>query len=262
MFDKRRLDEELVVQGFFEDTDSAKRAIMAGDVSGEGERYTSAGMQIKKGSYLHVKNRYKKYVSRGGYKLAGALKDFSFSPSHLICLDVGCSTGGFTDCLLQQGAKKVFAVDVGYGQFDWELRNDERVVLFERTNIHDVTLEDVEGPVDLAVADVSFTSVEHFLPKVVSLLNPEKGVFISLIKPQFEVQRENISKGGIVRDTRVHKHVMKTSIEAFEKQGLSVKGISKSNIRGQKGNIEFFIYASQKPGKLVFGQDLFDELFV
>lgn len=244
---RRRLDEELVEQGFFADRQTAMRSVLAGDVSLRGERLTQAGLKVDVGAPLHVKmarnaSRLGRgvYVGRGGLKLEGALERFGIDPTGWNCVDVGCSTGGFTDCLLKAGASRVAAVDVGYGQFDWGLRGNGRVALFERTNICDALPEDLGAPFDLAVADVSFTSVGHIVESVVGLLGPG-GLFCSLVKPQFEARREEVGEGGIVRDPSVHERVLAMAAHTMEEASLTVRGVCPSPIHGAKGNIEYFV---------------------
>lgn len=236
---RRRLDEELVAQGFFRTTDDALRAIMAGEVSGAGVRYESAGTQVKPGCELHVRGGMP-YVSRGGLKLEGGLNAFNINPSGLMCLDVGCSSGGFTDCLLKHEAAHVLAVDVGYAQFDWSLRQDKRVELLERTNIVDVPSPERAGTIDLAVCDVSFTSVLTVLPAVLELLKPT-GMFLTLVKPQFEAAREDVGEGGIVRSETVRVAALAKVEAAFTEAGLSVVGSCESPITGAKGNHEYLL---------------------
>ncbi len=250
---KRRLDAELVEQGFFPDTRQAERAVMAGLVSSGGERLTKPGAQVKAGIALHVKGSRKEsaqglgtYVSRGGLKLEGALAAFNLGVGGLNCIDVGCSTGGFTDCLLKQGARRVAAVDVGYGQFDWGLRGDPRVALFERTNICDADPQALGAPFALAVADVSFTSVATILPSVMALLSSD-GLFCTLVKPQFEAMSSQVGEGGIVRDPQVHREVLSHVIAGLSEAGMSVRGACVSPIHGAKGNIEYFVLAGMQP---------------
>ena len=235
---RHRLDQELVDQGFFPSTSDAMRAVMAGEVSTTDRRLTAPGEQVTPGIELHVRGRIP-YVSRGGLKLEGGLDHFGVDPTGYACLDVGCSTGGFTDCLLRHGAACVVAVDVGYAQFDWSLRQDERVTLYERTNVVDLpTLTDQRF--DLAVCDVSFTSVVTILPAVVSLLAPH-GMFLTLVKPQFEAPREDVGEGGIVRDPEVRQAALEKVRSAFEEAGLHVVGSCESPITGHKGNVEFLL---------------------
>ena len=236
---RRRLDAELVEQGFFSTTDEAMRSVMAGDVSTTDRRLTSPGEQVRPGIELHVRGR-SRFVSRGGLKLERGLEEFGVDPTGLACLDVGCSTGGFTDCLLKHGAGSVISVDVGYAQFSWELRGDARVRLLERTNIVDVPALVGSGVVDLAVCDVSFTSVLTVLPAVMGLLRPG-GVFLTLVKPQFEAAREDVGEGGVVREPEVRLAALERVRHAFEEAGLVVRGWCESPITGHKGNVEYLL---------------------
>ena len=236
---RRRLDAELVEQGFFSTTDEAMRSVMAGDVSTTDRRLTSPGEQVRPGIELHVRGR-SRFVSRGGLKLERGLEEFGVDPTGLACLDVGCSTGGFTDCLLKHGAESVISVDVGYAQFSWELRGDARVRLLERTNIVDVPALVGSGVVDLAVCDVSFTSVLTVLPAVMELLRPG-GVFLTLVKPQFEAAREDVGEGGVVREPVVRLAALERVRRAFEEAGLVVRGWCESPITGHKGNVEYLL---------------------
>lgn len=239
MAKKRRLDEELVEQGFFANKDEALRAVMAGEVSTSDRRLTSAGERVAVGLPLHVKG-HGAFVSRGGLKLERGLDHFGVDPGGLSCVDVGCSTGGFTDCLLRRGAAHVISVDVGYAQFDWGLRQDARVQLLERTNIVDVPGIVGAGCVDLAVCDVSFTSVTTVLPAVLELLRPA-GAFLTLVKPQFEAPREDVGEGGVVRDQCVRDAAIERVRAAFEAGGLEVAGVCESPIHGAKGNVEYLL---------------------
>lgn len=236
---RHRLDDELVAQGFFATRDDALRAVLAGDVSTTDRRLDSPGEQVEPGIFLHVRGHVG-YVSRGGLKLAHALDVFAVDPAGASCLDVGCSTGGFTDCLLSRGAAHVVAVDVGYAQFDWRLRNDARVELLERTNIVDLDVPGRRATIDLAVCDVSFTSVLTVLPAVRALLRAG-GTFVTLVKPQFEAAREDVGEGGIVRDPAVRGAAVEKVRSAFEEAGLSVIGTCESPITGAKGNVEFLL---------------------
>ena len=235
---RHRLDQELVDQGFFPSTSDAMRAVMAGEVSTTDRRLTAPGEQVAPGIQLHVRGRIP-YVSRGGLKLEGGLDHFGVDPTGYACLDVGCSTGGFTDCLLRHGAACVVAVDVGYAQFDWSLRQDERVTSYERTNVVDLPAL-TDQRFDLAVCDVSFASVVTILPAVVSLLAPH-GMFLTLVKPQFEAPREDVGEGGIVRDPEVRQAALEKVRSAFEEAGLHVVGSCESPITGHKGNVEFLL---------------------
>ena len=239
MAPKLRLDAELVRQGFFSTSDEAMRAVLAGEVSGRDRRFSSPGEQVREGVELHVRGR-RSFVSRGGEKLECGIQTFGVDVSGLRCLDVGCSTGGFTDCLLKHGAVSVLAVDVGYAQFSWELRHDTRVELLERTNIVDVPTPERMGTIDVAVCDVSFTSVRTILPAVCELLC-DGGCFLTLVKPQFECPRELVGEGGIVRDEAARLEAVAAVAEAFEAQGLSVQGVCESPIKGHKGNVEYLL---------------------
>ncbi len=233
------MDDELIAQGFFSSRDEALRSLMAGEVSANGRRLTSAGELVVAGTDIHVRGR-SRYVSRGGLKLEGGLDAFGVDPRGLACLDVGCSTGGFTDCLLRRGARSVLSVDVGYAQFDWGLRNDPRVELLERTNIVDVAVPERLGTIDLAVCDVSFTSVETVLPAVRALLGAE-GAFLTLVKPQFEAPREDVGEGGVIREPKVRLRALERVARAFESSGMGVRGVATSPITGHKGNVEFLL---------------------
>lgn len=235
---RHRLDQELVDQGFFSTTDDALRAVLAGEVSTIDRRFETPGEQVSPGIPLHVRGRIP-YVSRGGLKLERGLAALGVDPAGLSCLDVGCSTGGFTDCLLRHGAASVCAVDVGYAQFDWSLRQDPRVTLFERTNVVDLPAL-VDERFDLAVCDVSFTSVTTIISAVVALLKP-KGTFLTLVKPQFEAAREDVGSGGIVRDENVRLAALERVRACFEEQGFSSLRSCESPITGHKGNVEYLL---------------------
>ncbi len=240
---RHRLDAELVDQGFFATTDDAMRAVLAGDVSTSDRRMTSAGEQVRPGIELHVRG-HGRYVSRGGLKLERALDEFGVDPTGLCCLDVGCSTGGFTDCLLKRGAALVVAVDVGRAQFSWELRQDKRVQLLERTNVCDLPykMPELAGSIELAVCDVSFTSVLTVLPAMLQMLGPG-GTLVTLVKPQFEAPRESVGEGGIVRDPAVREAALRKVQRALEDAELTMLGSCESPITGHKGNVEYLIAA-------------------
>lgn len=238
---KERLDVLLVTRGYFESREKARKNIMAGLVFIDGERIDKAGETVRINAEIEVKGDAIPYVSRGGLKLEKAMKEFSLHLDNKVCMDVGASTGGFTDCMLQNGASKVFAVDVGYGQFAWQLRNDPRVVCMERTNIRYVKPEDIGQMLDFASIDVSFISLKLVLPVVKSLLK-ENGEIVALIKPQFEAGREKVGKKGVVRDRGVHLEVIKSIASFATANGLCVKGLTFSPIKGPEGNIEYLIY--------------------
>ena len=235
----RRLDEELVARGLFATTEEALRSIMAGEVSTAGRRLESAGERVPADTEIHLKGR-SAYVSRGGLKLERGLGALGVDPTGKACLDVGCSTGGFTDCLLRHGAASVLAVDVGYAQFDWSLRTDARVELLERTNIVDVPSPGRVGTIDLAVCDVSFTSIRTVLPAVMELLM-EEGLLLALVKPQFEAGRSEVGEGGVVSDPAVQLRALRKVTRAFCEAGLIPVAACPSPICGHKGNREFLL---------------------
>lgn len=239
--EKERLDVLLVQQGLATSRELAKAYIMAGNVYVDGQKEDKAGTKVPVNAALEVKGSQMKYVSRGGYKLEKAVDEFGISLDGKICLDIGASTGGFTDCMLQNGASKVYAIDVGYGQFAWKLRNDERVVCLEKTNVRYVTHEQVPDEGDFASIDVSFISLTKVLPAVLGVLG-EKGQLVCLIKPQFEAGREKVGKKGVVRDINVHKEVIEMIANYVRAQNLGILGLSFSPIKGPEGNIEYLIY--------------------
>lgn len=239
--EKERLDVLLVQQGLANSRELAKAYIMAGNVYVDGQKEDKAGTKVAVTAKLEVKGNQMKYVSRGGYKLEKAMDVFGIRLDGKICLDIGASTGGFTDCMLQNGASKVYAIDVGYGQFAWKLRNDERVVCLEKTNVRYVTHEQVPDEGDFASIDVSFISLTKVLPVVLGVLG-EKGQMVCLIKPQFEAGREKVGKKGVVRDSSVHREVIEMIVEYVRTQGLGILGLDFSPIKGPEGNIEYLIY--------------------
>lgn len=242
--DKERLDLLLLEQGYFESREKAKAAIMAGLVFADEEPADKAGMKISRKAVLKVKGALHPYVSRGGLKLEKALKQFEIDLKGAVMVDIGASTGGFTDCALQNGAAKVYAVDVGYNQLDWSLRNDERVQVMERTNFRYTTMEDLNGPrPTFASIDVSFISLRIILPPLKEILLNE-GAVVALIKPQFEAGREKVGKSGVVRDPDVHSDVLTTVLTFAEELGFRLKGLTYSPITGGEGNIEFLAYWS------------------
>lgn len=239
--EKERLDVLLVQQGLANSRELAKAYIMAGNVYVDGQKEDKAGTKVAVTAKLEVKGNQMKYVSRGGYKLEKAMDVFGIRLNGKICLDIGASTGGFTDCMLQNGASKVYAIDVGYGQFAWKLRNDERVVCLEKTNVRYVTHEQVPDEGDFASIDVSFISLTKVLPAVLGVLG-EKGQLVCLIKPQFEAGREKVGKKGVVRDSSVHREVIEMIVEYVRTQSLGLLGLDFSPIKGPEGNIEYLIY--------------------
>lgn len=242
---KERLDELLVKKNHFTSLDKARKAIMAGKITVNGELEDKAGTAIDNQAIIQVKVKDCPYVSRGGFKLEKGLEVFGFTVLDKTFIDIGASTGGFTDCLLQNKAKKVYAVDVGYGQLDWRLRNDDRVVCLERKNFRYLRAEELMEKADGSVMDVSFISIIKLLPKIKELTKAGSHN-LWLIKPQFEAQREEVGKKGVVRDKKVHTEVLEKTITAIEGQGFSVLGIDYSPIHGQKGNIEFLVFTENK----------------
>lgn len=242
MGSKERIDVLLVEKGFFPSRERAKAAIMAGIVRVGGERIDKAGTKVAVESEIEVKGEIHPYVSRGGLKLEKALSVFPVSLQGKTVIDIGASTGGFTDCALKNGARLVYAVDVGYGQLAWTLRQDSRVIVMERTNFRYLKREDLiaEQP-DVAVMDVSFISVGKLFPVIRQILIPN-GTLITLIKPQFEAGREKVGKNGIVRDPEVHKEVLQRVLQRGAQEGYQVRGITYSPITGGDGNIEFLVH--------------------
>lgn len=241
--DKLRIDQLLVTRGLAESRERAKAMIMAGTVFLDGQRADKPGMTAPPDVQIEIHGNHCPYVSRGGLKLQKALAEFGIDPTGYVCSDSGASTGGFTDCLLQHGARKVFAIDVGYGQLAWSLRNDPRVVTMERTNIRYVKPEDLGEPLDLSVVDVSFISLSLVLPVIRTLLKLE-GQVLCLIKPQFEAGREKVGKKGVVRDPQVHLEVLEGFCTLACNLGFAIRNLTFSPVRGPEGNIEFLGHLS------------------
>lgn len=237
---KERLDVLLVSKGFFDSREKAKRAIMAGLVFIGQERYDKAGTMVPEDADIHVKGDTCPYVSRGGLKLEKSIKTWDLDLEGAVCMDIGSSTGGFTDCMLQNGASKVYALDVGTNQLAYSLRVDPRVVVMEKTNIRDLDTDSFEK-LDFISIDVSFISLNLVLP-VASRLLKEGGQMVALVKPQFEAGREKVGKGGIVRDKSVHREVVENVVKYAENADLRPCGLSYSPITGAKGNIEYLLY--------------------
>jgi len=238
---RKRLDVLLVERGLAESRQKAQAMILAGEVEVEGKKSEKAGASIAETVRIEVRSRLQKYVSRGGFKLQGALEDFEVSAQGRICLDIGSSTGGFTDCLLQQGATRVYAVDVNTDQLAWKLQEDEKVVRIKK-NARQLSKEDVSEPVDLVVADVSFISVRKVLPGACACAKDGADLLI-LIKPQFELEREDVGKGGIVRDRERHEVAIQGVRGAAEALGLRAFGVIPSRLPGAEGNQEYFLHA-------------------
>lgn len=239
--EKERLDLLLVNRGFFNTREKARSAILAGVVFVDGQKCDKPGSRYNHDCEISIKKNVNPFVSRGGLKLEKALKVFSIVLDGKTAIDIGASTGGFTDCMLKNGAARVYAVDVGYGQLAWELRQDPRVVCMERTNIRYVKPEDIGQPLDFATIDVSFISLKLVLPVVWNLLKPD-GEVVCLIKPQFEAGREKVGKKGVVKDPSVHREVIADIVDISIKLGFSVKGMDFSPIKGPEGNIEYLLY--------------------
>ena len=248
MANKERLDVLLVQRNLIESREKAKAVIMSGDVFVSGQRVDKAGTMVSLDAEIEVRGNVCPYVSRGGLKLEKALRDFGVDPTGYVCSDSGASTGGFTDCLLQQGAKKVFAIDVGYGQLAWSIRTDPRVVCMERTNIRYVKPEDLGEPLDLSVVDVSFISLGIVLPAIKELLK-EDGQVLCLIKPQFEAGKEKVGKKGVVRDPAVHLEVLQNFVALAKRLEFTIRDITFSPVKGPEGNIEFLGHLSRIPGE-------------
>lgn len=249
---KTRLDVAVFEGGYAPSREKAKAIIMAGQVYVNNQKVDKAGFELKEGDKLEVRGKTLKYVSRGGLKLEKAMQVFPITLADKTCMDVGASTGGFTDCMLQNGAKKVYAVDVGYGQLDWKLRNDARVVCMERTNARYLTHEEIPEELDFASVDVSFISLKLIFPALYGLLR-EGGEIACLIKPQFEAGREKVGKKGVVRDPAVHLEVLEHFLIHAKENHFTVLGITYSPIRGPEGNIEYlgFLRKSEEPDAAV-----------
>lgn len=246
---KERLDILLVEKGIITSREKAKACIMEGRVYVNGQKVDKAGEKVGVDSDIEYRGDTLKYVSRGGLKLEKAMATWDLILDDKVCMDIGASTGGFTDCMLQNGAAKVFAVDVGYGQFAWKLRTDERVVCMERTNIRYVTPEDINNDLlDFASIDVSFISLKKIMPATLGLLKDD-GEVVALIKPQFEAGREKVGKKGVVREISTHKEVVHGIIDFLLEQDLNVLGVGYSPIKGPEGNREYLVYFSKNKDK-------------
>ncbi len=239
--EKKRLDVLLVEKGLAESREKAKAIIMSGIVYVDGEKEDKAGSNFPINAEIEVRGKTLKYVSRGGLKLEKAMEVFPVKLQDKVCMDVGASTGGFTDCMLMNGARKVYSVDVGYGQLAWKLRQDERVVCMEKTNIRYVKPEDIDDRIEFASVDVSFISLSKVLPVLMELLTDD-GEAVCLIKPQFEAGREKVGKKGVVRDKSVHIEVIEAVTGFTKEAGFTVEGLDFSPIKGPEGNIEYLMY--------------------
>ena len=250
---KERLDKYLTDLGYFDTKSKAAAAILAGHVKLNDEYITKAGFQINPSKEYDIQVKTMPYVSRGGFKLKKALDTFPVKIEGRICFDAGASTGGFTDCLLQNGAKFVYAADVGYGQLDWKIRSDNRVKTIERTNLKICSFDEIyaenEPVADLLVSDLSFISLTKVLENLKKLLNPEFHEMVCLIKPQFEAGKENVEKGGVVKDPKVHEEVIENVINLAKNLEYSINDLTFSSIKGPSGNIEYLVWLSTKKGE-------------
>ena len=246
---KKRLDVLLTERGLAENRTKAQAIIMSGLVYVQGQKADKPGVSYEESVDIEVRSGGCPYVSRGGLKLEKALRDVGVDPPGFVCSDSGASTGGFTDCLLQQGARKVFAIDVGYGQLDWKIRSDPRVVVMERTNVRYVTPEQLGEPLDLSVVDVSFISLKIVLPVIKTFLKPT-GQVLCLIKPQFEAGKDKVGKKGVVRDPDTHKEVLDDFVALAKELNMTILGLTFSPVKGPEGNIEFLghLTLEQKEG--------------
>ena len=245
MSEKQRLDVAVFERGYAETREKAKALIMAGSVYLNGQKALKGGATVKETDVIEVRGAINPYVSRGGLKLHKAVASFGLELKDCICMDIGASTGGFTDCMLQNGASKVYSIDVGYGQLAWKLRCDERVVNLERTNFRYVTREQIPEEIDFASVDVSFISLKLILPVMHTLLK-EGGKSVCLIKPQFEAGKENIGKKGVVRDKSVHADVIAKITEFAAENGFAVIDVDFSPIKGPEGNIEYLMFIEKR----------------
>lgn len=256
MTEKQRLDAELVSRGIIQSRERAKAEIMAGKVYVNGQKADKAGELVTSSDNIEFRGEQLKYVSRGGLKLEKAMELYGFCLDGKVCMDVGASTGGFTDCMLQSGASKVYSVDVGYGQLAWSLRQDERVVNLERTNIRYITKEQVPDTVDFVSIDVSFISLGLVIPVLPPLL-ADDAIMVCLVKPQFEAGREKVGKHGVVRDPATHIEVLERAVSFAKKSGFGIVGIEFSPIKGPQGNIEYLMVLSRsKPELDISGDDI------
>lgn len=259
MSDKMRLDVAVFERGLAETREKAKALIMAGSVYLNGQKAIKGGAAVKDTDIIEVRGAVNPYVSRGGLKLHKAVQNFGLSLEGCVCMDIGASTGGFTDCMLSNGAAKVYAIDVGYGQLAWKLRCDERVVNMERTNFRYVTHEQIPEQVDFASVDVSFISLRKILPVMRELLR-DGGRAVCLIKPQFEAGRENVGKKGVVRDRAVHESVVASITEFAVESGFNVCNVDFSPIKGPEGNIEYLMLVEKSDSAAILWQGSAAEL--
>lgn len=251
---KIRLDQYLVQHGLIQSRERAKAMIMAGVVYVNGQKADKAGDMVKEDAVVEVRGHDIGYVSRGGLKLEKAMQVFPLSPRGKVCMDIGASTGGFTDCMLQNGAAKVYAVDVGYGQLAWSLRTDPRVVNMERTNIRSVTPDQLDDPIAFFSVDVSFISLHHIFP-VARAVTTSDAVGVCLVKPQFEAGREKVGKNGVVRDPATHREVLLRAMGYAVDNGFGVRGLDFSPVKGPEGNIEYLMFVEKSDTPAAPGED-------
>lgn len=254
---KVRLDQFVFEEGYTESRQRAQALIMAGVVYVNNQKVDKAGYMLKETDKVEVRGKDLKYVSRGGYKLEKAIELYNLDLTDRVCMDIGASTGGFTDCMLQNGAKKVYAVDVGYGQLAWKLRTDERVVNFEKTNIRNVTEENLDEKINFFSVDVSFISLKHIFP-VAYAISTNDVIGACLVKPQFEAGKEKVGKKGVVRDSAVHKEVIISVMDYANQNGFFVKELTFSPIKGPEGNIEFLIVITKNEQDNLIGEEQVD----
>ncbi len=254
---KIRLDQYIFEEGYTESRQRAQALIMSGIVYVNNQKVDKAGYSVKETDKIEVRGKDLKYVSRGGYKLEKAMELYNLELKDKVCMDIGASTGGFTDCMLQNGAKKVYSVDVGYGQLAWKLRTDERVVNLEKTNIRNLTIEQLDEKIDFFSVDVSFISLKHIFP-VAFAVSTEDVTGVCLVKPQFEAGKEKVGKKGVVRDSQVHKEVIENVIGYAHENGFSVKELTYSPIKGPEGNIEFLIVINKNPDDDIIKEEQID----
>lgn len=259
MSEKLRLDVALIDSGLCESREKAKAYIMAGQVYVNGQKSVKAGLTVKPEDKLEVRGKQMPFVSRGGLKLQKAVDSFGVKLENCICMDIGASTGGFTDCMLQHGAKKVYAIDVGYGQLAWKLRTDERVVNLERTNFRYVTRENIPDEIDFASVDVSFISLKIIVPVMRELLK-DGGEAVCLIKPQFEAGREKIGKKGVVRELSTHIEVVETVTNFIFESGFDILNLDFSPVKGPEGNIEYLVHIKKNDNSENFLTRTFEDI--
>ena len=254
MSEKQRLDAELVARGIIQSREQAKAAIMAGQVYVNNQKADKAGESVTPDDKIEFRGENLKYVRRGGLKLEKAMELYGFKLDNKICMDVGASTGGFTDCMLQKGATKVYSIDVGYGQLAWKLRQDERVVNLERTNVRYITDEQVPDTVDFVSIDVSFISLGLVIPVLVQFLS-EEAMMVCLVKPQFEAGKDKVGKHGVVRDPATHMEVLERAVGFAKNAGFGIVGLEFSPIKGPQGNIEYLMVLTRKEPELTVSSE-------